>query len=267
MTSWLTHNLKDRTLDNKLAFNVEFNFHEFSPMSFKKEAENVCIELHEKYGNDLFLAFSGGADSEFILKTFIELSLPIKPVLISCPFNQYDIKPAFSYCKKNNIELIVLEYGDEYLDIAHEKIYNKGLMSPIGLTPLLVYDNVKNIGGKVISGQGEPLPITNAYHKTLIDKRFEMFEFEYYMDVYAEDQPAPFYSYNQNIFYSYLNEIDKRLELEHSKCKLYKIHNRIKTYWSEAMYKDIAKNKPLESGFSCEFNSIEILEKMKTFIV
>lgn len=265
--NWLTHNLKERTKENKLPFQVNFDFQPFSPTTFKEESRKVCKELYEKYGDNLFLSFSGGADSEYILKTFIELGIPIKPVLVSCPYNQYDIKPAFKYCEDRNIELIVLEYGDEYIDIAHKKIYDKGLMSPIGLTPLLVYDYVKSMNGKVISGQGEPLPITNRTTRTDISTVLQMFEFEFYMDVYAEDQPAPFYCYNQNIFYTYLNEINKTLDLEESKCILYDIKYRIKTYWSEDIYENIRKNKPLDSGYSCEFLSKDILHAMKKCII
>jgi hypothetical protein len=268
MNNWLVHNLKQRTKDNKLPFAVKFNFQPFSPSSFKEESEKVCIDLYTKYGNNLFLAFSGGSDSEYIINTFLALNLPIKPVIVSCPYNQLDIQAAFLYCKKHNIEPIVLTYGYEYLEIAKEKIYSKGLMSPIGLTPLLVYDNVKHLGGKVISGQGEPLPITNRGNVTKIDTIIQMYEFEFYMDTYAnEEQPAPFYCYNQNIFYSYMNEIDKSMYLEAAKCNLYKIDYRPKTYWSQEIYADIRENKPLTDGFSCEYSAELLLSNMKKFII
>ncbi len=269
MTEWLTHNLKDRTFDNKLPFSVTFNFHQFSPRTFKQESENVCKELYEKHGDNLYLAFSGGADSEYILKTFMSLGIPIRPVIVMCPYNLLDIKPAFLYCRDNNIKPILLKYGNEYLDIAQEKIYSRGLMSPIGLASLLVYDYVKQFGGKVVTGQGEPLPITNRNIKiTDISQVLQMFEFEFYMDIYAEDeQPAPFYSYNQNIFYTYLLEVDKNLDLEEAKCKLYDIPYRPKTYWSEEIYSDIRKNNPLTSGFYDEYNVNDMLEILKGHIV
>lgn len=267
MNQWLTHNLKGRTYHNKLPFFVNFNFHPFSPKSFREESYNVCKELHEKYGEKLFLSFSGGADSEYILKCFLELKIPIQPVIVSCPFNQEDIKPAFSYCNRHSIDPIVLEYGDDFMKHVNQKIYAKGLLSPIGIAPLLVYDHVKDIGGKVISGQGEPLPITDKDQKTDISKKLHMFEFEFYMDIYAEDQPAPFYCYNQNIFYSYMNEIDKSMDLEDAKCKLYDIASRKKTYWTEEIYSSIKKNKTMRSGYSCQFDINQIQKKMEGKII
>lgn len=262
MSNWISHNLSQRTKNNKLPFKVQFNFQPFSPSSFKEESEKVCEDLYHKYGDNLFLAFSGGSDSEYILNTFLRLGIPITPVIVSCPFNQTDIIPAFSYCKNNNIVPIVISYGDEYLEISKDKIYNKGLLSPIGLTPLLVYDHVKHLGGKVISGQGEPLPITNRNSSTDISSKIQMYEFEFYMDIYAEDQPAPFYCYNQNIFYSYIKEIDKSLDLQYAKCLLYNVLPRKKTYWLESIYKSIIDNRTMEYGYYDEYSVLNLEQQL-----
>lgn len=267
MSEWLSHNLKQRTGENNLPFQVSFNFQPFSPGTFKEESIKVCVDLHEKHGDNLYLAFSGGSDSEYIMNLFLELKLPITPVIVSCPFNQFDIQPAFSYCERNNIKPVVLSYGDEYIKIAHEKIYNKGLMSPIGLTPLLVYDHVKELGGKVVSGQGEPLPITNRGGSTDIRSIIQMYEFEFYMDIYAEGQPAPFYAYNQSIFYSYMNEVNKSLDLQFAKCMLYNIPFRKKTYWKEEIYQSIRQSGRVMPGNFVQFDANLLKREMESKIL
>ncbi len=268
MSNWISHNLSQRTKDNKLPFKIDFNWQPFSPSYFKQESEKVCEELYHKYGDKLFLAFSGGSDSEYILSTFLKLGIPITPVIVSCPFNQTDIIPAFSYCRNNNVIPIVITYGYEYLKVSKDKIYDKGLLSPIGLTPLLVYDYVKSLGGKVISGQGEPLPITNKGSSTDISSKIQMYEFEFYMDIYATDeQPLPFYCYNQNIFYSYLKEIDDTLELQYAKCKLYNINYRPKSYWSEEIYKDIKANVNHSTRFYHMYNRTDLIKDIEQHII
>jgi hypothetical protein len=267
MSNWITHNLKLRSNTNKLPFITELHFSKFSPKSFAEEAKNVCIELSNKY-SDLYLAFSGGSDSLYIANLFLELKLPIKLVIVSCPYNQLDILPAFEYCKKHSIDPIILNYGSEYLQIVKDKIYSKGLMSAIGLTPLLVYEHVKNIGGKVVSGQGEPLPITNRGTTTSIDKIIQLYEFEFYMDVYAiDEQPSPFYCYNQSIFYSYMKEIDNTLDLQEAKCKLYGLKYKPKTYWSEEIYENIRQNNDLSVQFFDKYDCNNLLEKLEQYIV
>lgn len=267
MSNWITHNLNLRSSTNNLPFITEMQFSEFSPKSFAEESRNVCLQLANKYDN-LYLAFSGGSDSVYIANLFLELNLPIKLVIVSCPYNQLDIQAAFEYCKKHNIEPIVLSYGSEYLQLVKDKIYNRGLMSAIGLAPLLVYEQVKSVGGKVISGQGEPLPITNRGHNTSIDKIIQLYEFEFYMDIYAKDeQPAPFYCYNQSIFYCYMKEIDTSLDLQQAKCKLYGLEYSPKTYWAEEIYENIRQNNVLRGQFFHQYDCNNLLEKLEQYIV
>lgn len=267
MNHWLRHNLSQRNENNKLPFQVKFDFTTFTHKSFREESEKVCLELNEKYGDKLFLSFSGGADSEYIFKLFLELNLPITPVIVSCRYNQFDIKRAFDYCANQNVKPIVLEYGDEFLNIADEKIYSKGFLSPIGMCPLLVYDFVKNDGGIVITGQGEPLPITDQKNRTDIRRNIHFYEFEYYLDVYSNyQQPAPFFCYNQSIFYSYMKEIDTSMDLEEAKCKLYNIPYRRKTYWSREIYDDIKAKSRIKTGSKCEFDSKKLMLEMEKFL-
>lgn len=268
MSRWITHNLNLRNSTNKLHFETEMHLQEFSPKTFAEESRNVCLDLYDKYGDNLYLSFSGGSDSLYIANLFLELKLPVKLVIVSCPYNQLDIQPAFQYCKDKSIEPIVLEYGTEYLQLVKDKIYNRGLMSAIGLTPLLVYEQVKNVGGKVISGQGEPLPITNRGGSTSIDKIIQLYEFEFYMDVYAADeQPPPFYCYNQSIFYSYMKEIDNSLDLQQAKCKLYNLEYKPKTYWIEEIYDNIRQNSDFKVRFFHPYDCNILLEKLEQYIV
>ena len=268
MSNWLTHNLRLRTPTNNLPFTTYLNLRPFSPKSFAEESRQVCKDLAGEYGDNLYLAFSGGSDSLYILKLFLELSIPIHPVVVSCPYNQLDIAPAVEYCKKYGIKFTVLEYGTEYLKISKDKIYSKGLLSPIGLTPILVYEYVKNLGGKVISGQGEPLPITKQGYSTSIDKLIQMYEFEFYMDIYAEDkQPPPFYCFNQNIFYSYLNEIDDTLDLQRAKCALYGLEYKPKSYWTEEMYDNIRENINHNTRFYHAYDRNTLVRTLQQYII
>jgi hypothetical protein len=268
--NWLTHNLKQRSLNNKTPLNIEFNFYPFKVESFEIESKKVCRELYDRYGNNLYLSFSGGSDSEFILKTFIELDIPITPVIVSCPYNQDDIKAGLNYCKQHNLKAEVLHFDKNFLELCQEKIYDNGFFSLIGSTPLFVYDEVKKVGGKVISGQGEPLPITIKKQETRFGSLIEFYEFEFYMDVYAKDeQPSAFFLYNQEIFYSYLKELDSSLNLDDAKCKLYKIEKRKKTYWSNEVYDIMKKRIILKNltGINVQLNTNALTENINQFLM
>jgi hypothetical protein len=268
--NWLSHNLKKRTAHNKIPFDVEFNFYPFKVESFEVETKKLCQEIYDMYGKNLYLAFSGGSDSEFILKNFIELGIPITPVIVSCPYNQEDIKAGLSYCKKHDLKPEILNYGEEFLDLALEKIYNNGFFSLIGSTPLFVYDEVSRVGGKVINGQGEPAPITIKNKETKFGSAIILYEFEYYLDCYAKDeQPASFFVHKQEVFYTYIKEIDRTLTVEEAKCKLYKIENRKKTYWSDEIYvimeKILKKQHPLV--YNKQFNLDKLMNNMDSYLI
>jgi hypothetical protein len=268
--NWITHNLKQRSLDNRVPFNLEFNFYPFAVGSFEEESKKVCKELYDRYGNNLYLSFSGGSDSEFILKTFSELDIPITPVIVSCTYNQEDIKAGINYCKQHNLKPEIIHIDKDFLELCYEKVHNTGFYSLIGFTPLFVYDEVSKIGGKIVSGQGEPLPITIRNKETHFGSSVDFFEFEFYMDAYAKDeQPGAFFSYNQEIFYSYLKELDCSLNLDDAKCQLYKIENRKKTYWNDEIYRIIknllTKNEPF--GIKHTLNTNELIQNMDHFLI
>ena len=96
--NWFTTNLKNRSLENLCDFQVNIQPYIFKKGIFKEEAKRVAHELVESFDN-LYIAYSGGLDSEFVLKIFYEEGLPITPILVDTPFNQYELGWAYNYCK------------------------------------------------------------------------------------------------------------------------------------------------------------------------
>lgn len=262
--SWITHNLKARTKTNLVPFNISFNLSNFSVSDFTTETDKVCKHLYDKYGNNLYLGFSGGTDSEYILNRFIALDIPITPVIVSCPYNALDIQAGLDYCSEHNLKPEILQYGAEYLDLCYEKITSNGLLSPISATSVFVYEAVCNSGGKVIIGEAEPMVMGSD---TFSDQ-VEFNEFGFYIDYFATDeQPLPFFCYNQEIFYSYIKDMDKTLPVNEAKCKLYNIKYRPKTYWDTGVYDYIKKNNQIGLGYRQLFELPRLLAKMDNYLL
>lgn len=57
----------------------------------------------------LYLCYSGGLDSEYVLSVFRHLKMKIKPVIMRTAYNSHETVYAFEYCKNNNIKPIVIE--------------------------------------------------------------------------------------------------------------------------------------------------------------
>ena len=71
-------------------------------------AENVANDISATYDN-IYVAMSGGIDSEFIAKTFLRLHIPFTPVIVQIEdLNEADIWWAYKWCKDNNIEPVTI---------------------------------------------------------------------------------------------------------------------------------------------------------------
>lgn len=103
---------------------VEINPYPFQKVEFVEAAENAAKQISEDYSN-LYLALSGGLDSEYTLRVFYKLGIPIKPVIGSfC--NDEETRYAYKVCKELNIEPIVLNINrEEFIDYFYREIYLK----------------------------------------------------------------------------------------------------------------------------------------------
>jgi len=121
-------------------------------------AKNVAIDIAENYSN-LYVAMSGGIDSEFVARTFLQLGIPFTSIIFKVEdLNELDIWWAFKWCRENNIEPVVVEVtGDEWVqrlvtisrDFCGRFGAGNGTMS-------FLYDYVRSAGGKLITGAGFP---------------------------------------------------------------------------------------------------------------
>jgi len=84
-------------------------------------------EIWEQKDGPLYVLYSGGIDSELILKVFLSLNMSPIPVIISLQpnLNNHDIKYAFDFCKKNSltplvvdINIVDFEKSNEFIDIS-----------------------------------------------------------------------------------------------------------------------------------------------------
>lgn len=67
----------------------------------------ICLKI--LYDN-LYVAMSGGIDSEFVAQTFLDLGIPFKPIIFRVSdLNELDIWWAFKWCRDNSIEPVVVD--------------------------------------------------------------------------------------------------------------------------------------------------------------
>jgi len=235
--SWFTTNLNERSINNLIDFEITIKPYEFIDKGFHKNCELLAIQLYEKYDN-LHLCYSGGSDSEFVLKTFTNLGLKITPVIILTPYNHRESAYAFKYCKENDIKFEILKYNSE--DAIFEmkkKSLDIGFYSLLGGMPMMICDYVNAVGGKLLTGYGDPFSIIpGIVTDDNISSTLEFSEWDYYLDAYDNSHPSGFFTYSLPVFYSLINEMQYDVQMSKAKCDLYGIESRIKMFYDKELY-------------------------------
>ena len=113
--------------------------------------------LYESTNEPLTLLFSGGIDSEYMIRLFQKKSIPFKVAIISYGiYNLHDTKYAFNFCEQHKIAPIVIDI--DMLDfIKSKKIFDIASSAKCCAyqMPSIMYA-ISKLDGIVVMGNGEP---------------------------------------------------------------------------------------------------------------
>ena len=220
---WFETNLKKR-VDGLCDFDFEITPYEFTPKSFLESCREQALTLSKKY-DKLYVTYSGGLDSELVLKVFHEQNLSIIPILVETPYNQEEANWAKNFCDERNIQLEILSYtSNQFIDELKKRTIDIGLPILLGGLPNIVADYVKDRGGYLLTGYGDPFsPNRNA--------PLEFSEWDYYLNAYDDYHPGAFFNYSLEVLYSMVKDMDYTVDLQTAKSKLYGLYLRHKAQW------------------------------------
>lgn len=96
--------------------------------TYYEETKISAEKIWELRQGPLYLMYSGGVDSEYILSVFLQMRIPIQPVIIKLnDYNQHDIKYAIDFCRFKKIEPTIIEFdfdqfvaSGELLEVAEQ---------------------------------------------------------------------------------------------------------------------------------------------------
>jgi hypothetical protein len=211
-----------------------------APLSFNEARSEVAQDIYNfASGRKIYVAMSGGADSEIVAQSFYEQKIHFTPIITDLYFysihaNYADTWWAKLWCKEKGIDPCILKYNGtqlltEIVPIA-DKINARHLF-PILYIVLANY--VKSKGGIFVSGQGLfeyfPDPVLDYLNdlndsKTKENKSGWLFhECDSYIDICDPGyHPYNFLSWTPEIAYSIVKNRDINLTGEISKSKLYR---------------------------------------------
>lgn len=125
--------------------------------NYYDESVLAAEEIYSLKQGQLYIMYSGGLDSEFVLSVFLELRMDVTPVIIRMGnYNAHDIKYATDFCRAKNIvpKIIDVDFdkfvtSEKILDIALESrsmVYHRPVTAHVA----------SQLDGTVILGDGEP---------------------------------------------------------------------------------------------------------------
>lgn len=142
---------KDFKVDIDVPKTISKNYHELS----RDVAELVYVNRQGK----LYLLYSGGLDSEYVLSTFLALGINVIPVIIKLNpnYNDHDVRYAFDFCESKNLKPIIVDIDfDDF--VASGKILDLALEFKVGAYQLpCTFSVLEKLDGTLIMGShGNP---------------------------------------------------------------------------------------------------------------
>jgi len=202
-------------------------------VSIEVAAKNVAEDICQTYKNKkLFLAMSGGIDSEYVAVILKKMSLAFIPLIVEIEeYNQLDTWWAHRWCKENKVEPVIIkitliEYSSKILELT-KKYYTKraqGASVAYYCSKVALENNGVLLGGGGTHELYIPDPIMpkEAKDPTLKNKTGYLFnEVDLIKHLVINDMPIMFFNWNAEITLSYIAARDPQLTTEENRFKLF----------------------------------------------
>lgn len=140
----------------------DINFHPLKRNLYNwyDEVYNTSLEIYKSTKKPIYVCFSGGIDSEVIVKTFIKNKIPFKVFIVkhNNSTNDHDIWHAITFCKENKLEFVISRIDFE--DFLKNKIFEyaeKGYRAIriFRYFQLFILEQIESMGGCAVLGSGE----------------------------------------------------------------------------------------------------------------
>ena len=220
------------------------NLYPFEMMDFNSAAKMTAIEISKNFDN-LYLAYSGGYDSDFVMHAFCERNVPITPIIVRCN-NEKENTYAFETCKKFNVEPIIIATTEEKLLEIFANDISKKLNSPafnssynVLISQYVMENNGTLLLGEHFLGDGDDI---------IVPKEFSLSnEWDFYWTaLFPEISCIDFFLYTIELTYSAFPFNDIGTRWKDYKSRLFSLEKRdkMKPEWSK---ENLEKIKQLNS--------------------
>lgn len=230
LNNWYSINYKPDQRNSDIDFSVAFHLtHPATLMSFRDASDYTAKCIKENYSN-IWLAMSGGMDSEVVANALHRNSVPFTPVILKEKTREHWW--ALRWCDERGIKPVIIEPDNIMMAYMIRKAKELDLrLSP---WPFLLWlkDYVEQQGGVLITGEADLHYDTEEYYEAHgANGWFEIWNWALYTDIEEPGKhPGSFFMYTPEMMLSIVSNSDMSLNTEAAKAQLYNIPFRIKTH-------------------------------------
>ena len=243
-----------------------------SVMTFQTAADYTAKLIASRYA-DLYLALSGGLDSEFVAEVLLRNSIDFTPVILLAPWNQSEVWYAYKFCQDKKLTPKILDYtgSEQYHAVVKRMVgHSVSLQLPVWITtlPLIVAEEIGN--GHLINGSGEIFYDSASYQEPMGDL-FNFVCFNHWLEIaHGTKHPGAFFSYTPEIFRAGIADIDTTQNSQVAKSQLYnipfrpKMHNHPFGYYPSLRLDAVINNlrKKMPAIKHCRIQKNYLLDKL-----
>lgn len=221
LDNWLSSNICDRLTNPAVDFRVSVKMSFTDKLSFE-QAVKETIDILIAEDKTLYLGVSGGIDSEYVLRKFVEHKAPFVPVVVrsTCNMNEYEI--AEKLCNELNLIPTIIDITEaDFVSVYRTQILGKlNGVGHYGSSSYTVAKYAKEHDGLYV--KSEHL-ISDENDIMVVGTN----EWDFYNDALHGDITRYFFMHTPNIAWSMIEEM-KGIDGQAFKCKLYGIPYREK---------------------------------------
>lgn len=205
-----------------------------SDLSFQQACDQAALDIAQTWSHKpLFIALSGGLDSELTAKTFLRNKIDFTPFILEIgQINQIETWYAHRWCFENNIKPVIYSMSLQEL-----------VTDVIPLLQFLPYTNqtgtiinlwlaqyIAKQGGHCILAVGDINwdDDQKVFYNNIVDWAVDM--------TWPDQHPCGFLSYSPELVLSYIKQFDETLNEQYNKLNFYQLSPRPKINYLEKMF-------------------------------
>lgn len=214
--NWFRSNIRERLVDPATDLKLELNPYPFTKMKFHEAADYTANLIHETYKN-IFVSLSGGADSEYTLRTFLRNGIKVTPIIVETSGNDTELGMAYRICFDLDIEPVILYIEDsDYLRWYHKIVKTISGYGIYCIPSIIACEYARDHNGVVVIG--EHLIDTDKMSNRITPGANE---WDFYNECFVgEEYTIPFFNYTVELTYAMINSIED-IPLNIFKASLY----------------------------------------------